>query len=274
MNLRHLLPALALLPLLACARSESESATEPADATDAAPAVAPAADAAAAPIASDDPRVALAAKIPGASAEDLRETPVPGVYELSHGADISYVTADAKYLFAGDLYQVADNGDFPNLSENRRRELRLKLVGAIPESQMLVFGPSSAKHTLTVFTDVDCSWCRRLHSQIADYNKLGIRVRYMFFPRTGPDTESWEKAEQVWCSKDRKSALTNAKLGKPLGASVCADTPVAGQFALGRELGVSGTPGLVLETGELVPGYLPPPQLKAYLDDPVANPIR
>lgn len=269
MKMRHLIPALAVLPLLACARNEAAAP----EAAPAAPTL-PAADAAAPVVEEGDPRVALAAKIPGARPEDLRATPVPGVYELSHGADISYVTADAKYLFAGDLYQVADNGDFPNLSENRRRELRLKLVNAVPESQMVVFGPASAKHTLTVFTDVDCTWCRRLHSQIADYNKLGIRVRYMAFPRTGPDTESWEKAEQVWCAKDRKAALTAAKAGEALKIPVCPNTPVAGQFALGRELGVSGTPGLVLETGELVPGYLPPPQLKAYLDDPIANPIR
>ncbi|MGC4028738.1 MAG: DsbC family protein [Steroidobacteraceae bacterium] len=265
MKPRHLLLTLALLPLLACARGDGQSAR---------PAPAAAAVTTAAATTAADPRIALAAKIPGASVEDLRATPVAGVYELTHGADISYVSADGKFLFAGDLYQIADNGNFPNLSESRRRELRLKLVNAVPESQMLVFGPQTAKHTLTVFTDVDCAWCRRLHSQINDYNKAGIRVRYMFFPRTGPDTESWEKAEQVWCSADRKAALTTAKLGKPLTAKVCGETPVAGQYALGRELGVSGTPGLVLETGELVPGYLPPAQLKAYLDDPVGHPIR
>jgi len=236
-----------------------------------------AAGAAAAPaaaVSAADPRVALAAKIPGAKPEDLRATPVPGVYELTHGADVSYVSADGKFVFGGDLYRISDKGDFPNLSEDRRRELRLQLVGTVPESQMVVFGPASARHTLTVFTDVDCVWCRRLHSQIADYNKAGIRVRYMFFPRTGPDTEAWEKAEQVWCSADRKAALTQAKLGKPLSAKACSNTPVAREYALGRELGVSGTPGLLLETGELVPGYLPPQQLLAYLDDPVKHPLR
>jgi thiol:disulfide interchange protein DsbC len=264
----HLLLAALLLPLCACAR-ESGSADKPVAAT-----ASPAAAQPAAPVASGDPRVALAAKIPGAKPEDLAETPVAGVYELTHGADVSYVSADAKYLFAGDMYEVADNGDFPNLSENRRRTLRLELVGAVPEEQMLVFGPKSAKHTLTVFTDVDCGWCQRLHSQIAEYNRLGIRVRYMAFPRSGPNTESWTKAETVWCAADRNAALTQSKLQKPLAGRPCASSPVAGQFALGRQLGVSGTPGLVLETGELVPGYLTPPQLLAYLDDPKANPIR
>ncbi len=269
MKFRPLLLTLALLPLFACARSDAQADARPVAATGAA-----VAGAAATAVAAGDPRVALAAKIPGATPEDLRATPVAGVYELTHGADISYVSADGKFLFSGDMYQIADNGSFPNLSENRRRELRLKLVNAVPESQMLVFGQPSAKHTLTVFTDVDCIWCRRLHSQINDYNKAGIRVRYLFFPRTGPDTESWEKAEQVWCSADRKQALTRAKLGEVLTAKACAGTPVAVQYALGQELGVNGTPGLVLETGELVPGYLPAAQLRAYLDDPIGHPIR
>jgi thiol:disulfide interchange protein DsbC len=212
-----------------------------------------------------DPRIALAAKIPGAKPEDLRATPVPGIYELTHGADVSYVSADAKYLFAGDMYRVATQGDFPNLSEDRRRELRLKLLGEVPETQMMVFGPRAAKHTITVFTDVDCTWCRRLHSQMLEYNKLGIRVRYLFYPRSGPDTESWHKAEAVWCSADRNAALTRSKKGEDLPAAACKNTPVEKQWQLGRDLGVTGTPGLVLETGELVPGYLTPQQLIAHL---------
>lgn len=245
-----------LLPLVACAQGGS---------TPAAKAPAATRPAAAAPVASDDPRVALAAKIPGTSPEDLRATPVPGIYELTHGATISYVTADAKFIFSGDLYQISAQGDFPNLSEARRRELRLQLVAAVPESQMVVFGPQNAPHTLTVFTDIDCSWCRRLHSQIAEYNRLGIRVRYMSFPRTGPDTESWAKAEAVWCAADPRDALTRAKLDQKVPAKTCANSPVASQFALGQELGVEGTPGLLLEDGELVPGYLAPQQLIAHL---------
>jgi thiol:disulfide interchange protein DsbC len=212
-----------------------------------------------------DPRVALAAKIQGTKPEDLRATPVAGIYELTHGADVSYVTADAKFVFSGDLFRVATQGDFPNLTEDRRRELRAKLIGEVPESQMMVFGPRTAKHTVTVFTDVDCPWCRRLHSQIAEYNRLGIRVRYLMYPRTGPDTESWAKAESIWCTADHNKALTRSKNGESLAPANCKNTPVRQQWELGRELGVTGTPGLVLESGELVPGYLSPPQLLAHL---------
>lgn len=247
MNLRRLLLLFLALPLVALAQG------------------------AAAPVPKGDPRIALAAKLPGARPEDLRATPVPGIYELTQGSDVSYVTADGKYAFAGDLYQVTPGKDFPNLSELRRRELRLARLASVPESQMLLFGPAKAQHTVTVFTDIDCPWCQRLHSQIAQYNKLGIRVRYMFFPRTGPDTPSWAKAEKVWCSKDRAAMFTRAKQGDEVPGKACAGNPVARGWELGHELGVEGTPGLVLETGELVPGYLPPAKLLAHINASIAE---
>jgi thiol:disulfide interchange protein DsbC len=216
-------------------------------------------------ISPDDPRVALAAKIPNTRPEDLRETPVAGIYEISHGAEVSYVTADAKYVFSGDLYQITANGEFPNLSDQRRNELRRRMIAAIPESEMIIYGKADSPHTITVFTDIDCPWCQRLHSEMDEYNRLGVRVRYLFYPRSGPDTESWFKADTVWCSSDRQAALTRAKEGAELKVKECPDSPVARDFALGRELGVTGTPGLVLDSGELVPGYLSPPQLIMHL---------
>lgn len=232
-------------------------------AADAAPKAAPAPKAAAA-----DPRIELAARIPGVKPEELRPSAVPGLYELSRGADVTYVSADGKYILTGDLYQIAKTGTYPNLSEARRRELRSARMAEVPESKMIVFAPTGApKYTVTVFTDPDCAWCRKLHSQIAEYNKLGIKVRYAFFPREGPDTEAWTKSEAVWCSADRRSALTQAKLGKDVKAAKCASTPVRETWEVGHEIGIEGTPGLVLADGELIPGYLPPQQLLAKLSE-------
>jgi thiol:disulfide interchange protein DsbC len=107
-----------------------------------------------------------------------------------------------------------------------------------------------------------------MHSQIAEYNKLGIKVRYAFFPREGPDTEAWTKSEAVWCSANRRDALTKAKLGQAVKAAKCADTPVKQTWDLGHEIGIEGTPGVVLADGELIPGYLPPQQLLAKLSAP------
>jgi len=201
---------------------------------------------------------AVAARIPGAKPEELRSTPIAGLYEYTHGAELVYVSADGRYGFAGDLYRLADK---ENLTEARRRELRLALINAVPESLMVVFAPPSPKYTVTVFTDVDCQYCRALHKQIAEYNRLGVKVRYMFYPRTGPNTVSWSKAEQVWCSADRRAALTAAKLGEALKVAACKPNPVAQEYALGQAIGLTGTPGIVTESGDLLPGYSPPDEL-------------
>lgn len=267
MKLRQLLPLCIVLPLMACA--QGASAPPAALVANPAPAV-PMQDAV--PVAKGDPRIALSAKLPGTKPQDLRATPVPGIFGLTHGADISYVSADAKYVFSGDMFQIATNGDFPNLTEVRRRELRAARIAAIPESQMLVFGPANARHTVTIFTDIDCPWCQRLHSQMAQYNQLGIRVRYLFYPRTGPDTESWYKADAVWCSPNRNEAFTRAKNGDDVSAKPCPSSPVKHDYELGQEIGISGTPGVVLENGELVPGYLAPKQMLAHIQESLAAP--
>jgi thiol:disulfide interchange protein DsbC len=215
-----------------------------------------------------DQRAEIASKIPGTRAEDLRPSPIPGIYELTRGTDIAYVTTDGKYAFSGDLIELAPNH---NLTETHRRELRTKAIGAIPESDMLVFGPRDAKYTVTVFTDVDCAYCRQLHSQISMYNQLGIKVRYLFFPRTGPNTESWTKAEEVWCSTNRNEALTLAKRGAPLQAKACPNNPVARHYALGRDFGLEGTPAIVLGDGELIGGYLSPGELAQHLRTATAS---
>jgi len=117
-----------------------------------------------------------------------------------------------------------------------------------------------------VFTDIDCGYCRKLHADMDKYNAQGIRVRYLFYPRAGLRSESYRKAVSVWCADDRKAAMTAAKTGRPLPARSCVN-PVADQYNLGRQLGVRGTPALVLEDGEIIPGYVPPDKLRTMLDD-------
>ncbi len=213
---------------------------------------------------SRDLRAEVASHIPGARPDELRTTAVPGIYELTRGADVVYVTADGKYAFTGDLVELASD---KNLTEQRRRELRVKAISAFPESEMVIFGPKDPKYTVTVFTDVDCPYCRKLHSQIGLYNHLGIRVRYLLYPRTGPNTEAWTKAEQVWCSGDRNAALTRAKLGEELKTKPCADNPVARSYALGQQFALEGTPAIIMPDGELLPGYVPPDVLAQHLKD-------
>jgi thiol:disulfide interchange protein DsbC len=204
-----------------------------------------------------DPREALLKLLPAGSTVDaLRPSPIPGIYEYAQGADISYLTADGKYFIDGSVYDMSTR---ENLTEQRRTKARMALINTVPESQMLIFSPKNPLYTITVFTDVDCQYCRKLHSEMAELNKLGIRVRYMFYPRTGPNTESWRKAEAVWCSADRNEALTRAKAGGAVDtAKKCGPTPVAREYELGQSIGVQGTPAIVTENGDFINGYLPP----------------
>jgi len=213
-----------------------------------------------------DPRVALLKRLPeGSRLEDLRPSPIPGLYEFVQGADVSYLTADGKYFIDGNLYDMDSR---ENLTENLRTHAREALIAAVPESQMVIFSPPNPRYTITVFTDVDCAYCRKLHSEIAVLNKMGVRVRYLFYPRTGPGTESWHKAEAVWCSPNRNEALTRAKAGAVVDTSKpCAVNPVAREYALGQSIGVQGTPSIITESGALIAGYLPPQELVQQIKD-------
>lgn len=210
-----------------------------------------------------DPRAAIAKKIEGISPDDVRLSPVPGLYEIARGSQVGYASSDGRYVILGDMIDVDSDA---NISETRRRAIRTRLIETVPESEMLVFSPKDPKYTVTVFTDIDCGYCRRLHSQIAEYNRLGIRVRYLFFPRSGPNTDSWHKAESVWCAKDRNDALTRAKKGETIKSPKCAaDNIIARDYELGNKLDVDGTPAIFLSTGEMLPGYSPPAQLVKYI---------
>jgi len=213
-----------------------------------------------------DPRPALLKLLPaGSKLDDLRPSPIPGIYEFAQGAEVSYLTADGKYFIDGNVYDMKSRD---NLTEALRTHARVALINSVPESEMLIFSPANPKYTITVFTDVDCAYCRKLHSQMAELNRLGIRVRYMFFPRTGPNTESWKKAEVVWCSPNRNEALTRAKAGATLDLSkICAPTPVKREYELGENIGVRGTPAIVTENGDYISGYMEPHELLAQLKE-------
>jgi thiol:disulfide interchange protein DsbC len=214
------------------------------------------------PAAKPDPRAEIVKKIDGLKLEDVRMTPVNGLYEITRGSEISYTTSDGRYVILGDMVDIDSD---QNLSENRRRTIRQRLIETVPESEMLVFGPKNPKYTITVFTDIDCGYCRRLHSQIAEYNRLGIRVRYLFYPRSGPDSDSWHKAEAVWCASNRNDSLTRAKNGEDIKSPRCPTDIVKRDWELGHKLGVEGTPAIFLASGEMLPGYAPPTALLQYL---------
>lgn len=213
--------------------------------------------------AESDPREAIAKKLPGVELDDIQGSPVAGLYEVSVGASVVYLSKEGRYLIQGDMVDLQGNA---NLTEARRGTLRLKALDRVGEDKMLVFAGDDVKHVITVFTDIDCAYCRKLHREMAQINNLGIEVRYLFWPRSGPNTDSWIKAEKVWCSEDRNAALTSAKAGNPVQGAVCDGTPLAEHYKLGRDVGLRGTPAIVTDKGKLISGYLPAAQLAAELD--------
>ena len=203
-------------------------------------------------------RQRLAEAVPGLTILDVRPSPINGVYEVeSNNPQVIYISSDGQYFVAGDIYQVRD-GRISNLAEQRREVNRSQLVSSVPEEQLVVFKPENGivKATVTVFTDVDCGYCRKLHLEIPKLNQLGVQVNYMAFPRAGLDSHSYEKMVSVWCAEDRQSAMTVAKTGKIPTLKDC-QNPVADQYELGQKIGITGTPAIVLKDGRMIPGYLP-----------------
>jgi thiol:disulfide interchange protein DsbC len=214
----------------------------------------------------EDIRAALTKVVPNIKIDSIQPAPVKGLYEVLVGTQLMYVTGDGRYFVDGRIVDLTTRED---LTEPRLSGARKKLVDGVGESEMVIFEPSAkAQHTVTVFTDIECGYCRKLHSQIADYGKEGIRVRYMFFPRAGKGSPAYNEAVSVWCagdSGDRRTALTEAKAGKSIEEKSCTN-PVDRHMAVGEELGLRGTPAILTETGELIPGYVEPKRLAAQLN--------
>jgi len=206
----------------------------------------------------------LAARFPNIEVEDIRPSPVDGLWEIAVGAQVFYISADGRYLLRGDLVDLMTDR---NITELRRAEQAKGVVAGLDENEMIVFSPENPTHTVTVFTDIDCTYCRKLHREIETFTSRGIKVRYMFSPLAGPGSPSWAKAEAVWCSPDRNDAMTRAKMGEEVKAQgACNDTPVAAHYRIASELGVRGTPGILTDAGRLIPGYVPAERLLGLLE--------
>ena len=207
-------------------------------------------------------RAAIQSLVPKAKIDSIADAKVPGFYEVVLGSDIVYVSADAKYLFHGSLFDLDARKD---LTDERKSTLRKDELAKFGKDKRISYVAKNPRHTVTVYTDIDCGYCRRLHQNMAAYNDAGITVEYLFFPRSGPNTESFQKAVNVWCAADRNDALTKAKNGEPVPAKECAN-PIAEQYDMGLKVGVSGTPMIIDENGTQLGGYLDPNQLVARLD--------
>jgi len=190
---------------------------------------------------------------------DVRKSPVPGLYEVITGTQSALVSADGRYLIQGELIDLETRR---NLTAETRAGLVLNAIKSVSESEMIVMGPADAKRVLTVFTDVDCPYCARLHQEVPKLNQAGVKVRYLLFPRAGKGTETYKRSVAVWCAKDRVQAIGIAKSGGKLEMKTCSN-PVDLHLKIGAEIGVEGTPTIVMDDGRIIPGYAPASRLLA-----------
>ena len=210
----------------------------------------------------------LAKIMPKSKPDSVMESVIPGMYEAVFGAQVVYLSGDGRYMVEGDMYDLQKR---ENLTENKRKTGRVKAVNTLDESTLIVFKSEAGtpKHTITAFTDIDCGYCRKLHDEMAEYNKRGIAIRYAAYPRAGLGSKSYKKAASVWCATEPNRAMTFAKSGAKLEQIEAIEQvkgkdckgPISKHMQVAREVGVTGTPTLVLTNGKVLPGYVPAARL-------------
>lgn len=191
----------------------------------------------------------------------IQQSIIPNLYQVMYGTEVIYISADGKYFLAGDLIEMETR---KNLSEVAKQGVRNDILKK-QDNKPVVFKAKDEKHVLTVFTDIDCPYCAKLHREVPELNKQGVTVKYLMFPRAGIKSESFKKAVSMWCADDQQKAMTDAKARKPIPSKTC-DNPIAAQYDLGGDIGVTGTPALVTSSGRLIPGYVPADRLVKMLE--------
>jgi thiol:disulfide interchange protein DsbC len=198
----------------------------------------------------------------------ITESAIKGLYEVLVGSEVVYVSDDGQHLIVGDIRDMKTG---QNLTDNKRAQLRIKEIATLDEKEMIVFAPKKAtKYTIDVFTDVDCPYCAKFHNEVPELNKNGVKVRYLAFPRAGAGSKTYKTMVSVWCAEDRQQAITDAKAGQEVKPTTC-NNPIDKQYELGKRIGVSGTPAMLLSNGELVPGYVPAKRLITFLKRKLKN---
>lgn len=255
----YFLALLGAVSLSACAQPSSDAAQTAGMAATAASAPAVTSGAP-----DDNARAAVRKLNAQARIEHVGAAPLKGFREVIVSGQVVYVSDDGRYVIQGSLYDTRAHKDLARNSE-AFTAVRRSLLKTVPVSDRIVFAPANPKYTVSVFTDVECGYCRKLHSDIAEYNRLGIAVQYLAFPRMGLASADFNKMVTVWCSADRKRALTEAKNGKALPNRNCKN-PVTMEYDVGQRVGLSGTPMIITSEGVEMPGYMPPAELRAALD--------
>ncbi|WP_409524763.1 thioredoxin fold domain-containing protein [Nitrincola sp. MINF-07-Sa-05] len=196
--------------------------------------------------------------------KSIEDSALPGLYEVVlEGGDFLYMDQEGKHFVVGHLYEIDPEMGLVNLTEKAQDSMRVEVMAQVPVAEQIIYpAEGERKATIQVFTDVDCAYCRRLHGEVPELNKLGIQVNYLAFPRGGPNTATYNTMVSVWCGEgdERNELMDKVKGGQTISNKSC-ENSVLDQFQLGQSIGVNGTPAIVLESGALLPGYMPAARL-------------
>jgi thiol:disulfide interchange protein DsbC len=204
---------------------------------------------------SQNVKALLVQQVPELKDAQVKPSPVAGLYEVQQGAFIFYASGDAKHIFRGQLLNLAEKRNLTDEAVMKFRESEFK---KLTDKETMIYLPKGGKftHTVTVFTDVDCPYCQKMHLQLNPMLAAGIRVRYVFFPRSGLNTPSYQKAVHAWCNQQQPGELEELMKGSTPAQFKTCDNPIAKHFELANSLGLQGTPSILLDNGTLIPGLV------------------
>lgn len=197
---------------------------------------------------------------PRAASSEIIASPMQGVYQINLGDRVIYASKEGNFMMLGEVY---DTERKVSLADEIQQQKALSTIEAMDESDMIVFSPEDTARIITVYTDVDCPYCRKLHKEVPELVENGVKVRYLWYPRSGIGTPSYDKAVSIWCADDQQAAMDDAKLNDKIVAAKCDPNPVSAQYASGQQVGVRGTPTIVLDDGTVIGGYMPAKNLLA-----------
>ncbi len=195
---------------------------------------------------------------------DITASPVDGLFEVTVDGRVLYITDDARHVFAGNLMDMEERRNLTEAAEDRARAATIETMD---EENMIVFRAPEERHVVTVFTDTECPYCRRMHQQMDAYHERGITIRYLAFPREGQGSRGWNNLAAIWCADDPNAAMDRGMNGGSIGSERCDDNPVEEHFNLAGAMGVRGTPSIITEGGTMLPGFVPPSNLLEALEE-------
>lgn len=214
-------------------------------------------------------KTSLAATL-GLKIDQIFETDLDGVVLLMTDRGMLYTSKDGRFVIQGKIYDLSSSTPV-ELAEASLADIRLEGVAKFKDD-VIEYPAKNEKHVVTVFTDITCGYCRKMHKQMDEYNDLGITFRYLAYPRhgitdsNGQLTQGYKDLRSIWCHEEPATAMTKAKNGSNVAQRIC-DKPIEDEFNFGRKIGVTGTPAIIFPNGHMIPGYQEPKDLLERLEN-------